>query len=48
MDSGRNLNIFVFDREFDLVTPLIHDFSYENLILDFLNLDLKKLNLKGK
>ena len=34
--KGSKLRIFIFEREFDLVTPLIHDFYYENLLEDFL------------
>lgn len=30
------------------MTPLLHDFYYENLLLDFLEMDLKKISLKGK
>lgn len=36
-----SLKIFIFDRAFDLVTPLIHDFHYESLLVDILgNLEL--------
>lgn len=35
-DSVHNLKIFIFERTFDLVTPLIHDFHYESLLVDIL------------
>ena len=34
--KGSKLRIFIFEWEFDLITPLIHDFYYENLLEDFL------------
>lgn len=47
-EAGRELQVFVLERGFDLVTPLINDFFYENLLLDFLQLDLDKIQIKGK
>lgn len=35
-NGEHRLKVFIFDRTVDLVTPLIHDFHYESLIVDIL------------
>lgn len=47
-ENGTNVYLFLFDREYDLVTPLVNDFYYENLLLDFLQLDFNHILIKGK
>lgn len=46
--DGGNLTIFILERGFDLVTPLVHDFFYENLLVDVMNLNFAKIELKNK
>ncbi|CAD8048319.1 unnamed protein product [Paramecium sonneborni] len=35
-DDGGELHFLILDRTFDLLTPLLHDFHYESLIVDLL------------
>lgn len=46
--EGYNVKIFLFDRAFDLLTPLIHDFYYESLLTDMLGIDLFNADGKGR
>ena len=39
-NKGKTLKIYVFERGVDLVTPLVHDFYYENILEDFINLEI--------
>ena len=36
INSGANLKIFLFERNFDLVTPLVFDMFYENILKSIL------------
>ena len=33
------MDILILDRNFDLLTPLLHDFRYESLVVDLLKTD---------
>ncbi|CAD8050144.1 unnamed protein product [Paramecium primaurelia] len=35
-DDGGELHFLILDRNFDLLTPLLHDFHYESLVVDLL------------
>ncbi|CAK90839.1 unnamed protein product (macronuclear) [Paramecium tetraurelia] len=35
-DGGGELHFLILDRTFDLLTPLLHDFHYESLVVDLL------------
>lgn len=37
--KGLQVKVFLFERGFDLLTPLMHDFHYESMLTDFLEQD---------
>lgn len=46
--DGFKVKLFLIDRAFDLVTPLMHDFYYESLLTDLMNVDLSNADGKGR
>ncbi len=46
--NTRTLKILILERGFDIVSPLIHDFYYEGLIRDFLDIDVNNITIKKK
>lgn len=46
--DGGNLTIFVLERGFDIVSPLVHDFFYENLLVDVMDIDFTNIEMKNK
>lgn len=36
LEGGGELHFLFLDRNFDLITPLLHDFHYESLGVDLL------------
>jgi syntaxin-binding protein 1 len=33
-ENGNELHFLILDRTYDLITPLLHDFHYESLVVD--------------
>jgi syntaxin-binding protein 1 len=45
-DAG-NIFLLILDRKFDILTPFIHDFYYQPLIYDLLNIKEHKVEKPG-
>ena len=40
--------VLLIDRSFDLISPLLHDYNYQSLCYDLLNIKNKRLEVNGK
>jgi hypothetical protein len=38
--------ILILDRKFDLISPLIHNYTYQSCIYDFLNINIQDNNIE--
>ena len=55
LDNNKYMNnkkregiVLLIDRSFDLISPLLHDYNYQSLCYDLLNIKNKRLEVNGK